>query len=76
MFLKEKLRDRLNQLELYDFVKIQVHQGNRFGVGMGDTARKYINIKYFISVPDKKIDPILWSVRAVTRKRRAELTHR
>ncbi len=27
-------------------------------------------------VPDEKIDPILWTVRAVTRKRRAELTHR
>ncbi len=27
-------------------------------------------------VPDKKIDPILWTVCAVTRKRRAELTHR
>ncbi len=26
-------------------------------------------------VPDKKIDPILSTVRAVTRKRRAELTH-
>ncbi len=50
MFLKEKLRDRLNQLELHDFVKIQVHQGNHFGVGVCDTARKYINIKYFISV--------------------------
>ncbi len=27
-------------------------------------------------VPNKKIDPILWTVRAARRKRRAELAHR
>ncbi len=38
----------------------------------------YIQKDYFAPswVPDKKIDTILSTVRAVTRKRRAELAHR
>ncbi len=45
------------------------------------TFKGYINFFSFCYLPpcqiqDKKIDPILWTVRAVTTKRRAELIHR